>query len=142
MKRTNDPEKSGTPTKWAQLKKWYMEHIHYRVTEWWMWNKYKIFSTFVNVLIFLCIIALPAGCVTAIVIGSKNAERQRIEAQKDPNYLGVLDSNSGIQFEKVTLKSHDFWKYYSDGYHYIHSPECRICYKEVNPDTILVISNE
>lgn len=143
MKRINDPEKSGTPTKWAQLKKWYMEHIHYRVTEWWAWNKYKVFSTSMNVLIFLCVLALPAGCIFGIC---KSVDKQNQETAIMDDSLGMrrLDPDrQDLKFYPVKIDGHDCWKYYSEGTHYIHfAKDCSICGKEIDNDTILIISGQ
>ena len=117
-----------------------------KISDWWSLNrweiKWKIKHFFIILIGIVILLAIPVTCTVAIIHENKVAEeKEAIEARK-PDYLGKLDSTLDITFRPVKLKGHEFWRYYSEGYHYIHSPECELCTGMNTPDTILVISNE
>ena len=138
----NDPEKQEKQTKkssWLKnVNEWIKDYILDSVVCAMIWIVEHC-TTFI--IIILCL-AIPAGCIFGI---NKSVNKSKQEIIERDEKLGVeyLDSTEPcLKFYPVKIKGHDYWKYYHDGIHYIHSPDCKMCCKEINKDTILVISGQ
>ena len=134
---------------WAYIGKW-IKKISQRVFDWILDGIVNIIDKFaehfmwgVHILICIFCLALPAGCIYGIC---KSADKKQQEIAIKDESLGMhrLDPDRpDLKFYPVKIDGHDCWKYYSEGTHYIHfAKDCSICCKEIDNDTILIISGQ
>lgn len=142
----NDPEKQEKQTKkssWLKnINEWMEDYIFDPVLNVLIESTGWIIEHGITIIIIILCLAIPAGCIFGI---NKSVNKSKQEIIERDEKLGAeyLDSTEpSLKFYPVKIKGHDYWKYYHDGIHYIHSPDCKMCCKEINKDTILVISGQ
>lgn len=143
-------KKDELTSTWAYIGKW-IKKISQRIFDWIHDEIVRIIGKLVewfvdwgvHILIGILCLALPAGCIFGIC---KSVDRQNQEIAIMDDSLGMrrLDPDQpDLKFYPVKIDGHDCWKYYSEGTHYIHfAKDCSICCKEIDNDTILIISGQ
>ena len=136
-----DPEKQTKKSNWwKNVDNWMGDHIYVPVMDV-LINVIEWFAEHAtNIIITILCIALPGSCIFGIVKVANRDQQEIIAKDKELGMQHLDPTRPDLKFYPVKIAGHDYWKYYSEGTQYIHSPECEMCCKEIDKDTILIIS--